>query len=214
MAAALYPVKLQILIRARQPADGEFDLVAGQDPPALDLGLVGRLGKAAEHFARLFPGRLARQRKGLAPKRTGAGPSGHQSGRLSGDVERTPGHTPNDSRHFTRNRPRRLIYDLQCRNASRRFAGHDGANFPREAQMFRGPNVPREALVTNIRAGYRLAPICRRVCQLGCLCHLGLLAAFAWGFAGPAAAQKSEVDLQLALMVDGTCVSAIGRERP
>src|SRR5436190_22217899 len=51
------------------------------------------------------------------------------------------------------------------------------------------------------RAGYRLAPIWRRFCGAVALCcgvSVGL------GLAGPASAQKAEVDLQLALMVDAS----------
>src|SRR5215813_8855660 len=41
------PQMLRSSIRAGQPANGEFDAIARQHAPALDLGLVGGLGKAA-----------------------------------------------------------------------------------------------------------------------------------------------------------------------
>jgi|SRR6476620_10163908 hypothetical protein len=56
-------------IRARKPPQGELDAFAGEFAPGFDLGHVGRFGKAAEHFARLLPRLLARQREGLASKR-------------------------------------------------------------------------------------------------------------------------------------------------
>ena len=43
-------------IRAGKPPHGEFDAIAGQHAPGLDLGHVGGLGETAEHFARLFAG--------------------------------------------------------------------------------------------------------------------------------------------------------------
>src|SRR5262245_38492230 len=55
-----------ISVRARKPAHGEFDAIAGEFAPGFDLGHVGRLGKAAEYLARLFARLLARQRESLA----------------------------------------------------------------------------------------------------------------------------------------------------
>src|SRR5215831_11567495 len=50
---------LSISVRARKPAHSELDAVAGEFTPGFDLGYVRRLGKAAEHFSRLFPRLLA-----------------------------------------------------------------------------------------------------------------------------------------------------------
>src|SRR5438105_8796806 len=59
-------------VRAREPAHGELDAVARQFPPALDLGLIGSLGEAAQELARLFARRRARSGEGLAPEGIGA----------------------------------------------------------------------------------------------------------------------------------------------
>src|SRR5215471_7038772 len=77
-----------ISVRARKPAHGEFDAIAGEFAPGFDLGHVGRLGKAAEHLARLFTRLLARQRESLAAE--GVARAGLQRFcRAAGDVGRT-----------------------------------------------------------------------------------------------------------------------------
>src|SRR5689334_15072355 len=74
-------------VRARQPADGELDAVAGQHAPGFDLGQVGGLRKTAEHLARLLARGLARQRKGLAPEGVPRGRTlGERFRRAAGDV--------------------------------------------------------------------------------------------------------------------------------
>src|SRR3954447_14421097 len=93
------------LIRTRQPPDREFDPIAGQDSPALDLGLVGRLRESTEHFAGLLPCRFAWQGKSLPAIRTSFSPAGQKSGRLAGDITRAPGRTHDDTRNLTRRPP-------------------------------------------------------------------------------------------------------------
>src|SRR6185369_10884602 len=95
-----------------------FDPIAGQDSPALDLGLVGRLREATEHFAGLLPRRFAWQSKGFPAIRTSLSPAGQKFGRLAGDVDRAPGRTHDDTRNLTRRPPGPLIYSLQCPNAT------------------------------------------------------------------------------------------------
>src|SRR5437667_3267889 len=100
-------------IRAREPAHGELDAVAGEFPPTLDFGQVGRLGKAAQQLARLFARRRARQGEGLAPE----GIAAHalavcdQLCCAAGDVGGTA-----DRSHGT---PRPSIYRLFAYDASR-----------------------------------------------------------------------------------------------
>src|SRR5262245_34339853 len=72
-------------IGARKPSHGEFDAIAGEFAPGFDLRHVGRLGKAAEHFTRLFARFLARQRERLAPEGV-ARPRFERFGRAAGDV--------------------------------------------------------------------------------------------------------------------------------
>src|SRR5689334_21572893 len=56
------------LIRAGEPAHGEFDHAVGQFPPVLDRAHIGLLRIALEVVPRPGARRLARQREGLAQK--------------------------------------------------------------------------------------------------------------------------------------------------
>src|SRR3954464_7816728 len=79
-------------IRAGKTPHGEFDAIAGQHTPGLDLGHVGGLGKPAEHLPRLLARGLPRQREGLAPERVArTHVAGERFRRAPGDVGWTAG---------------------------------------------------------------------------------------------------------------------------
>jgi len=76
-------------------AHGEFDPIIREHPPALNLGLIGRFGKALEHFPRLFACRLPRQRERFASERVARRPLCEPPGGGAGKIGRTPGHASN-----------------------------------------------------------------------------------------------------------------------
>src|SRR4030081_3284634 len=80
------------LVRAGEPAHGEFDRAVRQLAPAFDRTHVGGLRVAVEEVARLGPRPLARQCKGLAQIAiVGLTPPGHPAG----EIPRANGHVEN-----------------------------------------------------------------------------------------------------------------------
>src|SRR5262245_38740834 len=111
-------------IRARKPPHGELDAFAGEFAPGFDLGHVGRFGKAAEHFARLLPRLLARQREGLASKRV-AWPRTERFRRAASDI----GGTTTDTHDS-------LIPQCRAERVARRvLANHHRAFGPRRPRL-------------------------------------------------------------------------------
>jgi hypothetical protein len=83
---------LRASIRAWQPTNRELNAIAGQHAPALDLGLVGGLGKAAQQLARLLARSRPRQRVCVTPEGINATPdcpAAENAGAAAGNIGRS-----------------------------------------------------------------------------------------------------------------------------